>query len=237
MRTLLRVIEVSSGYGSIEVLRGISLDVSEGTFVAVLGPNGAGKTTLLRTVSGLLRVFRGQILFYDSEITQLKPYHIVSLGIAHVPEGRRIFSGMTVLENLLLGAHTRKDKANVNRDLSFVLDLFPELQDCLHRLGSRISGGQQQMLAIGRALMTRPKLLLLDEPSLGLAPVVTARLAQALRQLREEWNLSCLLAEQQVALALQLSDFIYVIRNGQVQYSSPSREVDINRLRSLYLSD
>jgi len=206
---------LDTGYGAVQVLWDVSLEVHTGEVVAFIGPNGAGKSTLLRAVSGLLRPWRGSVRFDGREITALSAERIVGLGIAHVPQGRRLFPDLSVRENLLLGAYTRTDVAGVAEDLRRVFELFPVLADRLALSANQLSGGEQQMAAIGRALMAHPRLLLIDEPSLGLAPIAVQALMGVVDRLRAEGT-SVLLVEQDVAIALRHADRGYVIETGRV---------------------
>ena len=212
---LFEVDDLDTGYGAVQVLWEVSLEVHPGEVVAFIGPNGAGKSTLLRTVSGLLRPWRGSVRFDGLEITALSAERIVGLGIAHVPQGRRLFPDLSVRENLLLGAYTRTDRAGVAEDLRRVFELFPVLADRLALSANQLSGGEQQMAAIGRALMAHPRLLLIDEPSLGLAPIAVQALMAVVDRLRAEGT-SVLLVEQDVAIALHHADRGYVIETGRV---------------------
>ena len=235
---MLEVEQLSSFYGPIQALREVSLQVDAGEVVAVLGPNGAGKSTLLRTISGLVRPRHGSIRYEGREIAGKSPDAIVRLGIVHVPEGRRIFTQMTVLENLMMGAFTRNGRREVRDDLEFVFSLFPDLAEKKGQLGGQLSGGQQQMLAISRAIMARPSLLLLDEPSLGLAPILLGRLGRlgrALAAIREKLEMSIVLVEQNAALALEMASRVYVMKTGQVAFSGPTVEVSVEDIRSVYL--
>lgn len=182
---LLRLVDVDTHYGAVWALRGISIDVPQGTIVCLLGANGAGKSTTLKSISGMVKPSAGVIEFQGRPITGLTPNQIVQLGIAQVPEGRKIFKDLTVHENLRMGAYARRDNAAVAKDFDFVLQLFPRLAERLRQLGGSLSGGEQQMLAIGRGLMAKPKLLLLDEPSLGLAPIIISDIFAALRKINQ----------------------------------------------------
>jgi branched-chain amino acid transport system ATP-binding protein len=208
-------------YGSIRALQGVSLRVEQGELVALIGGNGAGKSTTLRTISGLLRPTEGAITFEGADITSASTDRIVSLGISHCPEGRRIFGGLTVAENLRLGAVSRSDPAAVAEDLETVFELFPLLKERLGQSGGTLSGGEQQMLAIGRALMSRPRLLLLDEPSLGLAPLMVERIFATIAELKAQGR-TILLVEQNVHQALDVADRAYVLETGRITLEGPA---------------
>jgi branched-chain amino acid transport system ATP-binding protein len=212
---MLRIEGLKSGYGAIEALHGVDLKVEEGGIAAVVGANGAGKTTLLMTICGQLRPRAGQILFEGEDLARVPTPDIVRRGIAHVPEGRRIFARMTVMENLQLGAYAAPPE-NFADDLDLVLAIFPPLKDRLEQSGGTLSGGEQQMLAIGRALMSRPRLLLLDEPSLGLAPIIVRRVFDIIRDLNKKRGMTVLLIEQNAFQALRLAGRAYVMVNGRI---------------------
>ncbi len=212
---MLSIKGLDSGYGSTQILRQIDLDISEGEAVSVIGANGAGKSTLLRTISGLVKAWRGTIEFDGKSIAGQPPEKIFRYGIAHCPENRRIWPKMTVLEHLQLGARGRTDRKAIDEDLEYVYDRFPVLLERKSSLGGELSGGQQQMLAIGRALMSRPKLMILDEPSLGLAPLVIEDVAKAINDIHSR-GVTILLVEQNASLALKLSDRGYVMETGRI---------------------
>jgi branched-chain amino acid transport system ATP-binding protein len=219
---VLKITDLHTSYSRIEVLKAIDLEICEGEIVCLLGANGAGKTTLLRAVSGLLRPRKGAIVFSGSDITGKSPDDIVRLGLSHVPEGREIFSALTVQQNLRLGAYVhRREKAQMERTLASVFELFPVLKVRMAQKAGTLSGGEQQMLAIGRALMSRPKLLLLDEPSLGLAPLVVKDILKIIRDLRST-GLSILLVEQNVVSALKVSDTAYIMETGNIAIHGPA---------------
>ena len=212
--TMLVVDDVFSGYGKSQVLHGVSLSVDEGEIVALIGANGAGKTTLLKTISGLVQARSGTIRFQDTEIQNLSAHRIVESGVSQVAEGRAMLKRMTVLENLRIGAHVRKDK-EVRQDIDQIFSKFPVLGERHDQLAGLLSGGEQQMLAIGRALMARPRILLLDEPSLGLAPMVVTEIFRTLRALRDDEK-TIFLVEQNARRALQVADRGYVLERGQI---------------------
>ena len=218
---MLELRDVHVQYGNIRSLRGVSLRVEQGELVALIGSNGAGKTTTLRTISGLLRPSPGVISFEGAEIQRAPTDRIVSLGISHCPEGRRIFGRLTVRENLTLGAVSRDDRAAIAEDLEMVFGLFPVLKERLTQAGGTLSGGEQQMLAIGRALMSRPRLLLLDEPSLGLAPLMVERIFETIAELKRQGR-TILLVEQNVHHALDIADRAYVLETGQITLEGPA---------------
>ena len=221
---MLELRDVRSGYGPIEVLTGISLKVEAGEIATLIGANGAGKTTLLMTICGRPRARSGQILFEGDDITNLPMHDLVKRGIAHVPEGRHIFPRMSVLENLQMGS-AAGDPKNFSRDLDFVVSLFPVLKDRINQRGGTLSGGEQQMLAIGRGLMSRPKLLLLDEPSLGLAPLIVRQVFETIKKVNEEWKLTILLIEQNAFQALRLAHHAYVLVSGAITLSGTGAEL------------
>jgi branched-chain amino acid transport system ATP-binding protein len=216
-------------YGSIRALKGISLEVKKGEMVALIGANGAGKTTLLNTLSGFNRPKQGEILFRGREVRGLAPNEIVAQGMVQVPEGRSILTQMTVLENLEMGAYIRKDSQEVRRDLDKTLERFPRLQERRSQLGGTLSGGEQQMLAIGRALMGRPQLLLLDEPSMGLSPVLVREVFQIIREIRTAGT-TLLLVEQNARMALREADRGYVLENGSIVFQESAGELLKSRL-------
>lgn len=218
---MLELADVEVRYGNIRALQGVSLEVRPGELVALIGSNGAGKTTTLRTISGLLRAVTGSISFDGRDITQTPPHEIVGLGISHSPEGRRIFGSLTVRENLRLGSVVQSDRRAAAADLDMVLTLFPILAERLGQAGGTLSGGEQQMLAIGRALMARPRLLLLDEPSLGLAPLMVERIFETIAGLKAEGR-TILLVEQNVHHALDVADRAYVLETGRVVLEGPT---------------
>jgi branched-chain amino acid transport system ATP-binding protein len=211
---LLQVKEIHVYYGAIQALKGVSIEVEQGSIVTLIGANGAGKTSTLKSISGLLKPRQGSIRFQDREISRLAPEKIVELGISQVPEGRRVFPGLTVLENLEMGAYLRKDKKEIQKDLSEIFDRFPRLQERRKQLAGTLSGGEQQMLAIGRALMARPKLMLMDEPSMGLAPLLVKEIFEIIKEINEKGT-TILLIEQNANMALSIADRAYVIETGE----------------------
>jgi branched-chain amino acid transport system ATP-binding protein len=232
---LLRLTDVNVSYGEVQVLWDVSLDVYAGEIVALVGANGAGKSTLLSTISGLLRPTRGSIEFAGYQIAGATTQRIVDLGIAHVPEGRRLFPAMSVRDQLLLGAFRRRDRAAVERDLSRVLDIFPRLKERIHNLGGYLSGGEQQMVAIARGVMARPRLLMIDELSLGLAPVLVEALMETIGQLNAE-GMTILIVEQDVQAALERATRGYVLETGHVALEgSAERLLGDERVRHAYL--
>jgi branched-chain amino acid transport system ATP-binding protein len=226
----LEVRGIESGYGKIQVLWGVDVTLQEGSMVAVLGPNGAGKTTLLRTIMGIIRAWRGSVMMYGLDITSMPSHRRVELGLTMVPEGRRIFPDLTVRENLELGAYARRARERIVETLELVFNLFPRLKERLHQKAGSLSGGEQQMLAMARALMTRPKVLMLDEPSQGLAPKIAWEVAETLDKIRREVGISVILVEQNVALALEKADYIYLLEQGRVVLEGFREEVLARKL-------
>jgi branched-chain amino acid transport system ATP-binding protein len=235
MAALLEVEGARAGYGPVEVLKGVSLEVRPGEMVALLGANGAGKTTTLLCLSGCNPLRGGRVLLDGRPIHGLPAHAIVRLGVCHSPEGRKIFPRLSVRENLEMGAYTRRDAAGVRADLERALTLFPVLRARQGQAGGTLSGGEQQMLAIARALLGRPRLLLLDEPSLGLAPLIVAQIFDALRSLNEQ-GVAILLVEQNANLALRLAHRGYVLENGEITLAGPAQELrQDERVRRAYL--
>ncbi len=233
---LLSLRGVEAGYGPVAALRGVDLTVGQGEIVTLIGANGAGKSTLLLAISGLVAARRGEIVLAGQRIDGLPPHRIVGLGISQVPEGRRIFPQLTVRENLELGAFLRRDRQGVRADLDYVFSFFPILAERRRQDGGTLSGGEQQMLAIARAIMARPRLLLLDEPSLGLAPIVIRQIFAVVRQINQEQGVSVLLVEQNANLALKTASRGYVLENGEMVLSGSAGELLHNdQVRLAYL--
>ncbi len=237
MSALLEIHGLRAGYGPIEVLKGIDLQVNEREIVTVIGANGAGKTTTLMTISGCIRARAGKIIFNGQDLTAVPAHDIVKQGLAQSPEGRKIFPRLTVLENLQMGAFTRNDKEGIAADIAKAYHYFPILQQRQKQLGGTLSGGEQQMLAIARALMARPKLLLLDEPSLGLAPMIVLKIFEVIRELNQQ-GMSVLLVEQNARLALKLAQRGYVMETGSITMTDQAG-VLLNdpRIQAAYLGE
>jgi branched-chain amino acid transport system ATP-binding protein len=232
---MLTVDNINVYYGGIHALKGISLEVTEGQIVTLIGANGAGKSTTLRTISGLLKPKTGQILFEGKGITGISAHHIVSLGISQVPEGRRVFANMSVLENLELGAYLRNDKKAIEADMNQVFERFPRLAERRSQLAGTLSGGEQQMLAMGRALMSRPRLLLLDEPSMGLAPLLVKEIFSIIKDINQSGT-TILLVEQNAHMALSIANTAYVLETGRITLSGPAQELSQSEaIRKAYL--
>lgn len=234
---LLAVRDLRAGYGAIDVLHGISIEVAKGEIVSLIGANGAGKTSTLMCISRVLRIRGGSISFQGEDITDLLPDTVVRRGLAQVPEGRKIFPRLTVGENLEMGAYIRSDADGIEADRARVFTLFPVLKERLSQLGGTLSGGEQQMLAIGRALMSRPTMLMMDEPSMGIAPILVARIFEAVKELRSE-GMTILLVEQNARAALKLADRGYVLETGHVVMTDSGAELlKSSRVREAYLGD
>jgi branched-chain amino acid transport system ATP-binding protein len=232
---LLELQRVHVHYGPIQALKGISLTVESGEIVTLLGANGAGKTSTLRAISGLVRPSAGRILLQDVDLTHRKPHEIVALAVGHVPEGRRIFPRLSVEENLRLGAFTVRDRTEIARRQEYVFSLFPRLAERRHQAGGTLSGGEQQMLAIGRALMMQPRILLLDEPSMGLAPVLVESIFEVIQRLNRDGT-TILLVEQNARMALEVAHRGYVLETGRIVLSGPAAELAADpRVQAAYL--
>ncbi len=234
---MLEVNDIHSYYGNIHALKGISLTVDKGEIVTLIGANGAGKTTTLKTISGIMHPRHGSIVLEGENIEGLPPHEVVMRGIGQSPEGRKIFGALTVLENLEMGAYARRDKTAIMQDLDFVFTLFPRLKERANQLGGTLSGGEQQMLAMGRALMTRPRVLMLDEPSMGLAPVLVEAIFETIVKLNQEGT-TILLIEQNAAKALQVASRGYVIETGQIVLQDNAANLRKNEtVRKSYLGE
>ena len=233
--SLLKITNLQVSYGGIDALAGISFDVEEGEIVTMIGANGAGKSTTLRTISGLVKAKAGRIVYDGRDITSMNPQKIVSEGIAMVPEGRHVFDNLTVKENLLIGAYLRKDRESINEDIEHIYTLFPRLHEREWQLAGTLSGGEQQMLAVGRAIMTQPRILMMDEPSLGLAPIVVKEIFSIIRTLNET-GMTILLIEQNANAALRCSHRAYVMETGRITMSGPSADLLADkRVQDAYL--
>lgn len=232
---MLTVEDIHVYYGAIHAIKGISLDVPDGEIVALIGSNGAGKSTTLRTISGLMKPKEGKILYEGNDITGVPAHKIVGMGLCQVPEGRHVFANMTVLENLELGAYLRKDKEGIGKDMDAVFEKFPRLLERKNQLSGTLSGGEQQMLAMGRALMSRPKLLLLDEPSMGLAPLLVKEIFNIIKEINESGT-TVLLVEQNANMALSIADKAYVLETGRITLSGTAKELaSSEEVRKAYL--
>lgn len=232
---MLRVEDINVYYGAIHAIKGISLNVPDGEIVALIGSNGAGKSTTLRTISGLMKPKTGRIIYEDRDISGMSAHKIVSLGLCQVPEGRHVFANMTVMENLELGAYLRKDKDGIAKDLEDVFNKFPRLLERKNQLSGTLSGGEQQMLAMGRALMSRPKLLLLDEPSMGLAPLLVKEIFNIIKEINASGT-TVLLVEQNANMALSIADKAYVLETGRITLSGTAQELASSEaVRKAYL--
>ena len=232
---MLKVKDINVYYGKIHALKNVSFEVRPGEVVALIGANGAGKSTTLKTVSGMMHSRTGSIEFLGEDITHTPSHNLVYKGLAHVPEGRRIFQQMTVLENLKIGAYLRRDKAEIEKDIQWVYSLFPRLEERSWQLAGTLSGGEQQMLAVGRALMSKPKLLMLDEPSLGLAPIVVREIFDIIRTVNQQ-GITVLLNEQNANMALKVADYAYVLETGTLTLSGTGAELLTNeQVKAAYL--
>jgi branched-chain amino acid transport system ATP-binding protein len=234
---MLELVDVHTYYGNIEALKGITLSVEPGEVVTLIGSNGAGKTTTLRTIQGLLRPKQGQVKFEGRDLSTIPTEEIVRMGIAQSPEGRMIFPRMTVLENLEMGAFQRRDRLSIKSDMEHVFELFPRLKERITQKGGTLSGGEQQMLAIGRALMARPRLLLLDEPSMGLAPMLVNQIFSIIQEISAE-GMTILLVEQNARMALTVANRGYVLQTGEIVLTGDAKELQVNEtVRKAYLGE
>ncbi len=233
--TLLQLDNIHTYYGNIHALKGISITVEEGEIVTLIGANGAGKSTTLKTISGLLYPRQGKVYLEGKDLTKYRAHEIVKMGVIHVPEGRRVFSRLTVMENLEMGAFTRKDKDGIQKDLKRVFELFPRLEERRNQVAGTLSGGEQQMLAMGRALMSQPRILLLDEPSMGLAPVLVDLIFDTIRELNER-GMTILLVEQNALLALDVAHRGYVLETGRIVLEGDAKALKENpQVKEAYL--
>ena len=232
---MLEIKDIEVFYGVIQAIKGISFEVNEGEVIALIGANGAGKTTILHTITGLLSPKKGSVIFEGKDITKVPAHKIVSLGMAHVPEGRRVFAELSVYQNLKMGAYTRKDKAEIAQTLEMVYKRFPRLEERKNQMAGTLSGGEQQMLAIGRALMSSPKLLMLDEPSMGLAPILVEQIFDIIKELHAAGT-TILLVEQNAQAALSVADRAYVLETGRISLSGTGGELMASdQVRKAYL--
>ncbi|HKM23520.1 MAG TPA: ABC transporter ATP-binding protein [Erysipelothrix sp.] len=232
---MLRIKDLKVNYGHVEALKGIDFKIKEGQIISLIGANGAGKSTLLKSISGLLPIKEGEVEFIGESLLKRAPEDIVTSGLIHVPEGRRIFEGMSVYENLLLGAYTRKDKAQVEKDITLMFERFPILKERRNQDAHTLSGGEQQMLALSRALLSKPKILLLDEPSMGLAPLIVIQIFDIIKQINQE-GVTILLVEQNAKAALEISDYAYILESGQIKLHGEKEELlNSDKIREIYL--
>ncbi len=233
---MLEIKQLSVSYGAIKALHEVSLSVKAGAIVTLIGGNGAGKTTTLRAISGMVKPQAGQILFEGKSINGLPPHKLVGLGIAHCPEGRMVFANLTVHENLMMGAYLRHDKAGIAQDIDYVFSIFPRLKERDQQVAGTLSGGEQQMLAIGRAVMSRPRLLMLDEPSLGIAPMLVKSIFEKIVEINRERGVTILLVEQNANLALEVAGFGYVLETGRILLADESSKLRADpKVRDAYL--
>lgn len=234
---MLEIKDLYVNYGMIAALKGISFEVNEGEVIALIGANGAGKTTTLHTITGLLHAKSGSITFNGVELTKTLAHKIVEMGIAHVPEGRRIFQNLTVLDNLKLGAFTRKDKENISKDIDMVYERFPRLAERKTQIAGTLSGGEQQMLAMGRALMSKPKIIVMDEPSMGLSPIFVSNIFDIIQTIRETGT-TVLLVEQNAKKALSIADRAYVLETGKISLSGAASDlINNDSVKKAYLGE
>ncbi len=235
---MLKIENLVVNYGAINALKGISLNVPEKSIVTLIGANGAGKSTTLRTVSSIVKSVSGKIFYNNKDITSFPPYKVVELGICQVPEGRMIFSNLTVKENLEMGAYLRTDKQNFKKDLDFIFTIFPRLEERIKQPGGTLSGGEQQMLAIARALMSKPRLLLMDEPSLGIAPILVKTIFEKIVEINKTLGVTILLVEQNAHFALSIANYGYVLETGNIILEGAAGELASNpQVRKAYLGE
>lgn len=234
---LLEIKDLEVNYGVIKAIKGVSFDVNEGEIIALIGANGAGKTTILHTITGLIQAKKGSIVFDGKELTKTPPHKIVSMGMAHVPEGRRIFQQLSVLENLKLGAYTRKDKSEIASTLKMVYERFPRLEERKNQVAGTLSGGEQQMLAMGRALMSKPRISLMDEPSMGLSPLLVSEIFDIIKVINESGT-TVLLVEQNAKKALSIADRAYVLETGNITLSGDAKDlINDESVKKAYLGE
>ena len=234
---LLEIKDLEVNYGVIKAIKGVSFDVNEGEIIALIGANGAGKTTILHTITGLIQAKKGSIVFDGKELTKTPPHKIVSMGMAHVPEGRRIFQQLSVLENLKLGAYTRKDKSEIASTLKMVYERCPRLEERKNQVAGTLSGGEQQMLAMGRALMSKPRIILMDEPSMGLSPLLVSEIFDIIKVINESGT-TVLLVEQNAKKALSIADRAYVLETGNITLSGDAKDlINDESVKKAYLGE
>ncbi|MEG0546342.1 MAG: ABC transporter ATP-binding protein [Oscillospiraceae bacterium] len=234
---MLEIKDLEVSYGVINAIKGVSFEVNEGEVIALIGANGAGKTTILHTITGLIQAKSGSIIFEGKELTKTQAHKIVSMGMAHVPEGRRIFGQLTVLENLKLGAFTRKDKAEIEETLKMVYERFPRLEERKSQIAGTLSGGEQQMLAMGRALMSKPRIVLMDEPSMGLSPLLVSEIFDIIKMISESGT-TVLLVEQNAKKALSIADRAYVLETGKIILSGDAKKlINDESVKKAYLGE
>ena len=232
---MLKIEDLTVSYGAIQALRGISLEVNAGEIVSLIGANGAGKTTTLHAITGLIPIKSGKVHYLDKDLRKVNACEIVTFGMAHVPEGRQVFRRMTVMENLLMGAYFRKDHAAISKDLKKVYHHFPRLEERLKQIAGTLSGGEQQMLAMGRAMMSAPKLVVMDEPSMGLSPILVKEVFTIIQGMHDE-GITILLVEQNAKMALSIADRAYVLENGKIAMSGTANDLlDDENVRRAYL--
>lgn len=237
MAPLLKVDNIEVYYGMIKALKGVSFEVNKGEIVALIGANGAGKTTILHTVSGLLKPKTGNIIYNGDDITKFPAHKVVTMGMAHVPEGRRIFQQLSVLDNIKLGAYTKKDKAEIEKTLKYVYERFPRLEERKNQIAGTLSGGEQQMLAMGRALMSKPDFILMDEPSMGLSPLLVSEIFEIIKAINENGT-TVLLVEQNAKKALSIADRAYVLETGSIVLSGDAKDLmNDESVKKAYLSE
>jgi branched-chain amino acid transport system ATP-binding protein len=233
---LLEIDNLHVHYGAVAALKGISLSIDAGKIVTLIGTNGAGKSTTLRAISGIAKASGGSIRFDGQDITNIPPHKIVAVGISHAPEGRMIFANLTVRENFEMGGYLRHDRRELQKDIDYVLSIFPKLADRTKQLGGKLSGGEQQMLAIARALLARPKLLLLDEPSLGIAPILVKTIFQKIVEINRELKMTIFLVEQNAHMALAIANYAFVLETGEIRLHGPAAAIAVNpEVREAYL--